>query len=328
MSCVKNLEQLIIKEKNNFNECSECAYDDRPFGYNRVNRGPCTCTRNVTTEFFCEEHETFVNKCQDCDNYYHYYDYWNSGNPRCFPCYRNHDPSDASYIYEWMGTKWSIFLRKITCDMCSIEYFYRFMKNIWRPRFVCHTCIKNKDDNDYEIRVDNSGEELNLLVVCGTQIYIEESLVQEFKSENIYPYVRKKCCGCKSTWSSWISIFDYSQLNDYRCVNCNPSTELLRFRFEKGPIEKWVLDKRAFKCKICNSICWFGWLEKDRPQIERCSECEPTNPDLKFEKKNSGWMIKKKKTTNGSRHYWTSMGCDLLTEDYKCDCKKCEKSNN
>ena len=45
---------LLLKEvqvgKTCISECSECSYDDRPFGWCRRDKGPCTCVwKNVNT---------------------------------------------------------------------------------------------------------------------------------------------------------------------------------------------------------------------------------------------------------------------------------------
>lgn len=329
MLCLKNSSQLIVKEMGHVNECSECSYDDRPFGNNRVNREPCTCTSYVTDEFFCEEHQSFVKKCRDCGDYFHHSDYFKNNDIQCSECYRKIDPSTDLKIYEWDRKAWCHIFTKKNCNMCNVDYYVGIHIQRWRRDFECPKClIRTSEFGEYELKLnekmDDGEEDHNyLIIIQGIQIFIEGDLVQESEEVKFYPYLRRKCCCCRITWSKWRPCLE---LFDYRCINCDPSTELVRYKYKEYN-EGWNIENEGFKCKVCNKICWFvdRYITHKHPQIQRCRECKPTNPDLKFEAYNSGWKVKQKKTTNGNRHYWTSAGCYLLDEFYKCECKKCEK---
>jgi hypothetical protein len=143
---------------------------------------------------------------------------------------------------------------------------------------------------------------------------------------------RRKCSYCESI-SEWFKC-NYSDSYDdidtwtYRCRNCDPSTELVKYEWEEheeGEGE-WYKSEEALICERCNEKHWF----KKVPQIRLCYNCKPVNPDLKFNNYEvdgwSGWFIMKMKTSNGTKHYWISKGCESVDyKTYKCRCEKCNE---
>ena len=60
---IKTIEKRCVYER----KCDECSYNDRPFGYNRSNKGPCTCIREYQNCLIVMCNDCLLPRCSSCN---------------------------------------------------------------------------------------------------------------------------------------------------------------------------------------------------------------------------------------------------------------------
>lgn len=296
MNCNQCENNCIIKDIYTTNEriCSGC-------NLGVISKCSCSYYTVHTQEIWCEHCNIQLKSCSHCKKLFNILNINNDHCSQCFEEIKNNDPSTKNEVYEFRENfvKWVLIKKR--CVLCDMLVELKKYENM-----ICENC---RIDIEFDLLVEQYKN-------------IEFKIIESsFYGKSIKGRLLCKC-GEYTEWISKYYLFNYYNFIVLQCKNCNPSTKFIKYEYTSNV---WNLEKIGQNCNLCNNILWKRKREK-WGNIIQCKVHQPTSKFIKYIYTDAGYKIDKIKVLyDNKRHYWVGACSETTSNDYKCECDKCNK---